>query len=256
MRSPKDILALGQAIVRELELDDRGAVLERWLAHNLAELMSEADRAVGPAKAAAEQQAVDVILKLWMHRRALPEPVDPLGGYRNAIAVLSRLMPEADPWRRYRQHGHYEDILHEMFETLSRVVLGGILLTQVTRAGSISEAESKALEDEEVFLQAEIKRWMPFFVLPPQRPTFEIKIVDPKAAEDAEGQDDSSKFDHDDLTPEQQAARSETSLHSAIIANLERMQTDLDTLLTRWRSAAPNESELDEDKIGDAGSGD
>lgn len=254
MKSPKDVLALGQAIVRQLELDDRGAVLERWLAHHLAELMSEADRTVGPAKAAAEQQAVDLILKLWMHRRALPEPVDPLGGYRNAIAVLSRLMPEANPWRRYRQRGHYEDILHEMFETLSRVVLGGILLTQVTRAGSISDAESTALENEEVFLQAELERWMPFFALPPQRPTFEIKLVDPGAAEDAKDQDDSSKVDHSDLIPEQQAARAEDSVHSAIIANLERMQTDLDTLLNRWRSAMPNETELGEDETGDAGS--
>ncbi len=108
LKSPKDILALGQAIVRELELDDRGAVLERWLAHHLAELMSEADREVGPTKAAAEQQAVDLILRLWMHRRVLPEPVDPLGGYRDAIAVLGRLMPEADPWARYRRHGSYK----------------------------------------------------------------------------------------------------------------------------------------------------
>lgn len=252
MRSPRDVLALGQAIVRELELNDRGAVLERWLAHHLAELISEADSAVGTAKAAAKQQAVDLILKLWMHRRALPEPVDPLGGYRNAIAVLGRLMPEADPWGHYHQRETNEDILHEMFQTMIRIVVGGVLLTQVTRTRSISEAESKALEDEEVFLHAVLEQWMPFFALQAQRPKVEIKFVDPHAAENAEDHGDSSEVDLDDLTPEHQTARVEASAHSAIVANIERMQTDLATLLTRWRKVVPNEAELDEDEAGDA----
>ena len=41
--------------------------------------MTEADLAVGPAKAASEARAVDLILELWAHRRSLPEPADPLG---------------------------------------------------------------------------------------------------------------------------------------------------------------------------------
>ena len=246
MRSPRDVLALGQVIVRELELNDRGAVLERWLAHHLAELISEADGAVGTAKAAAKQQAVDLILKLWMHRRALPEPVDPLSGYRNAIAVLGRLMPEADPWKRYRRHGSYDDLLHDMFETLSRVVLSGVLLTQVTRTRSIAAVESKALEEEEVFLLAQLDQWMPFINLLPQRPKIEIKGFNPNMMEDGEDQDDSSEVDQDDHTPEQHGARAEAAIHSAIVASLERMQTDLATLLTRWRNAVPNESEDDE----------
>jgi hypothetical protein len=256
LKSPKDVLALGQAIVHELKLDDRGAVLERWLAHHLAELMSEADRAVGPAKAVAEQQAVDIILKLWVHRRALPEPVDPLGGYRNAIKVLGHLMPEADPWRRYHRHGSSEDLLHEMFETLSRIVLGGILLTQYRRTRSISEAELKALEDEETFLEAELGRWMKLLNIPPQSLKIEAKVDDPDSAEDAEYQNNPSESEYDDLTPEQQAARFESSVHSAIVANLERMKTDLDTLLSRWRNAAPKELDPDGDPVGDGSLGD
>ena len=197
------MLALGQAIVQELKLDNRGAVLERWLAHHLAELMTEAGSTIGPAKAAAEQQAVDVILKLWMHRRALPEPVDPLGGYRNVIAVLGRLMPEADPWKRYRRHGAYEDLLHEMFETFTHSVCNGILLTQFTRVRLIDDAESSALEDEELFLKEMLDRWMPFFIPPQQSPKIVIKLVDSKDLKEAKSQDGSSDMDCNDLTPEQ-----------------------------------------------------
>ena len=57
LKSPKDALALGRTIVRQLELEDRGTVLERWLAHHLAEVIAEADQAVGVAKAASEAQA-------------------------------------------------------------------------------------------------------------------------------------------------------------------------------------------------------
>jgi hypothetical protein len=244
------VLALGQAIVQELKLDNRGAVLERWLAHHLAELMTEAGSAIGPAKAAAEQQAVDVILKLWMHRRALPEPVDPLGGYRNAIEVLGRLMPEADPWKRYRQHGAYEDLLHEMFETLTRTVCNGILLTQFTRARLLDEAESRALEDEELFLEEMLDRWMPFFTRPQQSPKIVIKFVDSNDLEEEKNRNGSADVERNDLTPEQQAEQAEASFHAAILENLERMQTALASLLDRWNSARTGGPEMDEDEAG------
>lgn len=73
MKSPKDVLELGRAIVRELELEARGKVLERWLAHHLAELMAEADRAIGLEKAPAERQVVDLILRLWSRREEMQE---------------------------------------------------------------------------------------------------------------------------------------------------------------------------------------
>ncbi len=64
------------------------------------------------------------------------------------------------------------------------------------------------------------------------------------------------RSDQEDLTPEQQAARTEASVHSAIVENLERMQTDFTTLLTRWKSSVPNQPELDEDEDWDASDGD
>ena len=242
MKSPKDVLALGQAIVRQLELQDRGAVLERWLAHHLAEVIAEAERAVGPAKAASEAQAVDLVLKLWIHRRALPEPIDPLGGYRKAVEVLGRLVPEADPWAHFRRPDSRDGLLREMFQLLSRIVLDGLYLTQISRARPVTAEESAMLEEEEKYLVSAFEQWTPF--LRGLRPKPEIKAAFPdtdragstEPDDKAERRGDSHDQDH---TPDVLAATDDVHLHAAIASNLEQMHADLTKLLTRWRESQP-----------------
>lgn len=243
MKSPKDILALGQVIVRQLELAKRGEVLPRWLAHHLAEVMAEADSSVGTSKETAEARAVELILKLWSWRRALPEPADPLGGYRNAIKVLGQLMPDANPWKRlYRTDN--ENLLQNMFEILSKSVVLGLLLTQVSCTRTIAEAESKGLEEEEKYLLSALEHWKQF--VPPSLPEPKVRITfgDPEPAADLEI--DQKPDESDDSSNEDEAPDEQTALHAAILANLERMQTDLNKLLTRWRDKAPHEPETDE----------
>ena len=256
MKSPKDVLALGQVIVRQLELEDRGTVLERWLAHHLAEVIAEADQAVGPAKAASEAQAVDLVLKLWAHRRALPEPADPLGGYRQAVEVLGRLVPEANPWAYYHQPDTYDGLLREMFELLSRMVLAGLLLTQVSRARPVTAEEFKGLAEEEVYLQSVFEQWMPFFPRQRSRPDIKIEYEGTETAEDAEvGIDEKSErvggADDQDHASDEQAAPTDVSLHATIASDLERTQADLADLLARWRKSSPCEPEgKDENSAG------
>jgi len=246
-------------IVRQLELEDRGAVLERWLAHHLAEVIADADRAVGPAKAASEAQAVDLVLKLWAHRHALPEPADPLGGYRKAVEVLGRLVPEANPWAYRRRPETYDGLLREMFELLSRMILAGLLLTQVSRARPVTEEESKGLEDEELYLQSVFEQWMPFFSRPQSRPDVKIELVGADTSEDAEiGTDKKSErigdSDDQEHVPDEQAAPTDARLHAAIVSDLEGMQSKLADLLTRWRKSSPCEPEgEDENSVGLAG---
>ena len=248
-------MALGQIIVRQLELEDRGTVLERWLAHHLAEAIAEAGQAVGPARAAPEARAVDLILKVWAHRRALPEPVDPLGGYRKAIEVLGRLAPEANPWARYRQPDSYDNLLHEMFELLSGVVLDGLLLTHVSRARPITAEESEGLEEEEAYLQSVFEHWMPFFPRPQSGSGIEFEPSEAGTAEgsrrDEESKQSGGSRDRENMSDEQ-TPPDEARLHAAIVADLERMQADLATLLTRWRESRPCEGE-DEQSIEPAG---
>ena len=233
-------------IVRQLELEERGTVLERWLAHHLAEVIAEAGQAAGPEKEASGAQAVDLILKLWAHRRALPELVDPLGGYREAIEVLGRLMPAADPWVRYRRSDSYDDLLHEMFQLLSRVVRAGLLLTQVSRARPVTTEESKGLESEEAYLQSVFEQWMPFFPRPRPKSEVRIEFVDADTAQSAEldqeleRPDDSADQEH---RSDEQETPADVQLHAAIAADVERMQADLAKLLSRWRESRPREGE-------------
>ena len=237
-------MALGQVIVRQLELADRGEVLERWLAHHLAEVIADAVNSTGPSKNRAEARAVELILKLWSRRRALPEQVDPLGGYRDAIKTLGQLMPDSNPWRHFSQSDTYDDMLHDMFETLSKSVVFGLLLTQVSRTRPITEEESKGLEEEEKYLQSALEHWEQF--IPPTQPRRKVSItfVDPETTTgvdfDKKPEQPSDPGNGDD-TPNEQ-----TALHTAILASLEHMQAELTKLLTRWRGKTPHEPETDE----------
>jgi hypothetical protein len=242
-------LELGQAIVRELELDARGNVLERWLAQHLAELMLVAEGASGNKKKEAERQAVDLILKLWSHRRALPSSVDPLGGYRDAIAVLSRLMPNTDPWRRYPHTHSYEGLLQEIFDTFSRAVVGGLLLTHLGHIRAFSDAELAYLEEEEIFLKTALEEWLEILR---GQPAVKVKIVDPHVADDAEDQNDVSEEAFGEGAYEQL----ESQVHSAIATHIEHVRDKLGALLIRWRSAAPQTLERGEDPEGDWEEGD
>ena len=237
-------MALGQVIVRQLELAARGEVLEHWLAHHLAEAIAEADNSVGPSKIAAEARAVDLILKLWRHRRALPEPVDPLGGYRDAIKTLSQLMPDSDPWKRLYRADTDHDLLRDMFEILSKSVVLGLLLTQASHTPPITEAESKGLEEEEKYLLSALEQWMQF--APPARPEPKVSImlVDPETATDVDA--DKEPEQPDDSGSANDTPDEQTALHAAILANLERAQTDLAKLLTLWRGKTPPESETED----------
>lgn len=101
---PKDPLALGRVIVDELELPATGATLERWMAHELADLLLRADRAEGALdRSALEERAMGLIVDLWNRREALP------GTDRFSAAILGNpeqkrehLWKLLDRWRDAR----------------------------------------------------------------------------------------------------------------------------------------------------------
>ncbi len=153
-------MALGQTIVEQLKLQDRGDLLQRWIAHHLAELIAEAAQAVGPAKIAVEKRAVDLILKLWLHRRALPTAVDPLGNLPPAIAVLESLMTDKNPWHFHRKPcDPLETILQDIVQNMARVTVARIELTRRTHTRPLAEAEANMLEAEEVHFLATLESW-------------------------------------------------------------------------------------------------
>lgn len=152
-------MALGRELIRNLKLDAHGTVLERWLAHHLAELMVEAENETGPTQAEAEARATDIILRLWAKRRDLPAAADPLGGYRRAIEVLSRLRPEQNPWTAYAHHGGLEQVFHNLFDCMARIVMCSLVMTEERSSREVAPAEAAAMDREELDLLELFEWW-------------------------------------------------------------------------------------------------
>ena len=179
--------------------------------------------------------------------------IDPLGGYRKAVQVLGRLIPEANPWAYYHRTGTYEDLLREMFELLGMIILAGVLLTQVSRVRPIAEVELKALEEEERYFLSTLEQWMPVVARSSSKPEIEFEFIDTYTTEDAEPDRESERVGESgdrERASEEQVRSDEVSIHAMIVSNLERMQTDLADLLTRWRESPPRRIEDEGEKFG------
>ena len=236
-KSPKDVLALGQEIVRQLELADRGTVLARWMAHHVAEILTEIEETEGPEREVLEKQAVDLILRIWSQRRALPDPADPLAGYREAIAVLERLMPDSNPWAfMHTGSKDHVELLKEMFETLSRAVSAGLVLTCVSEPRAVTPSEAGCMEDEERRIIEMLEKWRQLVVPRRQeiRPRFVRPSGDPEQLDTEAAEAPSFDGGHDRVA--ERTLTDDTSLKLAIIEDIKRMQKQLALLLERWRS--------------------
>ena len=228
---PKDVLELGQVIVRQLELDRRGELPSRWMAHHLAELITTAKTAEGEVKQQAQDRASELILKLWTNRRALPTPADPLHGHLAAIKVLGTMLPAADPWRRFRRNGD-DELLGDMFSALVQLVMGGLMLTRGEDMRKIEDAEWDALSEEEKFLIEILNRWQDFFVkAEPKELSLDAFYMDFLKA-DAEGE--VAGVDPEEPHPELDPEREQ---RAAILAHVETFQVRLADLVQRWRTA-------------------
>ena len=237
LKSPKDVLALGRLIASQLELASRGAVLEHWLAHHVAEILDEVDRSSGQAKADAEMRAVEVILKLWLHRRALPEPVDPLGGYRQAIEALGSLAPESNPWRRLAQSGEDAELLRDIFDALAKAVVLGLFVTNSSEIRAVTSEEVAALSTEENEIKNMLDRWLPFV------PSLHKPLIRLKFLTDSESRMDSKETDEDPESAssasspfERYAEDDEAALRTKIIAEIKNTRRALKKLLKGWES--------------------
>lgn len=87
--------------MHELGLGKSVDTLGRWVAHYLAELLVDAERAE-PTDTAAKDRCVEGILKIWMHRHALPDGSRPFQNLEPVQRALESLDPEANHGRHFR----------------------------------------------------------------------------------------------------------------------------------------------------------
>ena len=154
------------------------------MAHHLAEVLQEAERATGEDKEPAREQAVDLILKLWSHKRSLPRGAYPLNDLETVMSVVGRLRPEASP---YWQHSsdETEKLLKRIFEGLRLVVVHGVIL--ISKAKGIPDdldAAAPFLEEDECQFIEVIKGWIDYAKTGFPQPPLVILTDDQEAAWD------------------------------------------------------------------------
>jgi hypothetical protein len=240
----KDVLALGSAIVKELELDTRGELLQRWMAHHLADLISKANDTSGPEKAEHERAATDLILKLWLHRRGLPLQADPLAGYEDALNVLKQLRPESNPWLRFQMRGKYLRELRTMFDSMARAILGGIALTQLSSPQTIGQVQAKFIDPAEATLLEAFEQWQPIAIDPP---TVRVVYVEAGAKPAGYEVDDADEQDAPESTAQSASPiADEAALAQDVSEQLSKVHAQLGQLLDAWNAARGKAAEEDD----------
>lgn len=93
-------MELGRFLVNEL-LENRSTdTLARWLLHTIADRLTRIDTCQkSRQKKKLENEAADLILKLWRHRAMAADGLDPLSKYDRVYKSLSLLLPKANPWQ-------------------------------------------------------------------------------------------------------------------------------------------------------------
>jgi hypothetical protein len=170
-KPPKDVLALGKYLERELKLADSVDTLGRWMSHHLADLIHKAENGKTSAeRTKAQNQAVETILKIWEHRKSLPRNAYPLAGYADLLKVVDRMRFDNDPYRYYGNNfpTRTDEIAAALFQDFARLI-PLLLLRRI----NILEAQKKldsaiveALDGEEQSLLSALHEWLALFPVP------------------------------------------------------------------------------------------
>lgn len=92
-------MAFGRQIVSELGLEPGVDTLSKWMAHHIAELITDVESQTDPeVKRNKETQAAESISKLWQHRSKYDNRINPLHDLKPILQVLQTLDPNRNVW--------------------------------------------------------------------------------------------------------------------------------------------------------------
>jgi hypothetical protein len=95
-------LELGRKLTKELGIDQSVDTLGRWMAHYIAELIQDAEKAHPEERPAKMRACCDAILNLWKHRHTLSNGKPPFEELEPLLRTLKSLDPEDDTPRYVR----------------------------------------------------------------------------------------------------------------------------------------------------------
>lgn len=157
-------MALGRHLVDELQLE-RTDTLGKWMAHHVAELLAKAEHSSDQIeREAATNQVVEVILKIWEHRRTV-DRVNPFRELGPVVRVLDALSAESPPWRIQQLSGGLGSAAYPVYDLLRRITICFVLLElddlRSARKGLARVAKTRQwLSDEEKRIAEALGRWL------------------------------------------------------------------------------------------------
>ena len=131
------------------------------------------------------EQATDLILKIWSHKKSLPHGAYPLNNLETVLSVIGRLSPAVSPYR-WQSTDETEKLLSRIFDGLQRVVVYGIILISRTKdMPEDLEAVIPFLEDDERQFIEVINGWIDYANMERPYPSFVIVTEADQADSDA-----------------------------------------------------------------------
>jgi hypothetical protein len=159
-------LELGKYLVRELEFEDSFDTLGRWMSHHVAELIHQAENgSTQQEREDAEKKAVDIILRIWEHKIALPGNAYPLASYKDILEVLQHLKPSNNPFRQYVYGQDKKSLLaSKLFDYLTRLTMVQLLMKLNTlELPEVDPAAKKYLDETEQEILVSLQSWFELF---------------------------------------------------------------------------------------------
>lgn len=110
-------LELGRKLTKELDIDQSGDTLGRWMAHYIAELIEDAEKARPEERPVKMRTCCDAILNLWKHRHTMLDGKRPFEELEPLLRALESLDPEDDTPRYFRSVRTVDSAAEENDET-------------------------------------------------------------------------------------------------------------------------------------------
>lgn len=132
------------------------------MSHHVAELIYQAEHgSTQQEREDAEKRAVDVILRIWEHKTALPGKAYPLASYKDILEVLQYLKPSNNPFRQYAYGQDKKDLLSgKLFDCLTRLIIAMLLMKlPALEATEVDLAAKKHLDATEQEILTSIQSW-------------------------------------------------------------------------------------------------
>lgn len=110
-------IELGRKLTKELDIDQSGDTLGRWMAYYIAELIEDAEKARPEERPAKMRICCDAILNLWKHRHTMLDGKRPFEELEPLLRALESLNPEDDTPRYFRSVRTVDSAAEENDET-------------------------------------------------------------------------------------------------------------------------------------------